>query len=198
MFADVSCPFAYAGLTRISAYRDELGPGAPMLVVRAWPLELVNGSPLTGSGIAPKVDALRQKVVPDLFTGFDPACFPTTTLPALAAEAATRRISPSKGMECALALRRALFEEGADIGDAAVVALISTKLGFPESSEQDHETVLRDHAAGASRGVRGSPHFFTAAGDFFCPTLEIHHDDDGYEIDFDAPGFERFVSAAFS
>lgn len=55
-----------------------------------------------------------------------------------------------------------------------------------------------DFADGARRGVAGSPHFFTSDGDFFCPSLRIQHDDDGYDVSFDAVGFRRFTAAVFS
>ncbi len=197
VYADISCPFAHVGLTRISEFREAQG-GEPPIAVRAWPLELVNGSPLTGASLVGKVAALKESVAPKLFAGFNPDRFPRTTLVALAAEAAAYRVGMSEGLACSLALRRALFEDGATIDDRAVVASIVGDLGLPQSTSDDDATVLSDYAAGVASGVKGSPHFFVAGGDFFCPTLEIRQDDDGYEIDFDAVGFERFVTAAFS
>src|SRR5206468_3084962 len=47
VFADVRCPFTHVGLTRFVARRHELGRREPRLRVRAWPLELVNGEPLS-------------------------------------------------------------------------------------------------------------------------------------------------------
>ena len=46
VFADVCCPFTHVGLRRIVRRRAELGRDDVVLVVRAWPLELVNGVPL--------------------------------------------------------------------------------------------------------------------------------------------------------
>ena len=54
-----------------------------------------------------------------------------------------------------------------------------------------------DLAEGLQRGVDGSPHFFTPDGDFYCPSLAIEHDDEGYEVSFDTAGFRRFVDAVF-
>ena len=45
-------------------------------------------------------------------------------------------------------------------------------------------------------GVVGSPHFFVAGDDFFCPALDITHDDGGLSIAFDADGFDKFLAAA--
>ena len=105
VYADVACPFAHAGLARFVAYRGERGRTEPRLRVRAWPLELVNGSPFDGSALAPKVEALRAGVAPDRFGGFDPAGFPRSSLPAMASEAAAHRASPEVGERFSLAVR---------------------------------------------------------------------------------------------
>ena len=49
---------------------------APVLQVRAWPLELVNATALDGASLVQKVDALRAEVAVDRFGGFDPGRFP--------------------------------------------------------------------------------------------------------------------------
>jgi predicted DsbA family dithiol-disulfide isomerase len=197
VFADVSCPFAHVGLTRIEAYRQTLGGEAPRLRVRAWPLEIVNGTALAGPALAPKIDALRRGVAPDLFGGFHVDAFPPTTLPALAAEAAAYRAGPDVGMRFSLAVRELLFEQGRDISDSGVLDALITRTGSPVPTPADHDAVLADHRDGVERGVKGSPHFFTPGGDFFCPTLDIHHDERGYDIAFDQSGFETFIAAAF-
>ncbi|MEX2293231.1 MAG: hypothetical protein WD691_05540 [Acidimicrobiales bacterium] len=61
----------------------------------------------------------------------------------------------------------------------------------------DNASINSDLAEGRGRGVSGSPHFFTGGGDFFCPALDISHDDDGrMVVRFDAEGFRRFLHAA--
>ena len=37
-----------------------------------------------------------------------------------------------------------------------------------------------DYDGGLARGVTGSPHFFVASDDFFCPALDLGHDADGH------------------
>jgi hypothetical protein len=81
VFADVWCPFTHVGLRRIVARREMLGRSDVVFHVRAWPLELENGRPFEADFIAEEVDALRAQVAGDLFTGFEPAHFPSTTLP---------------------------------------------------------------------------------------------------------------------
>src|SRR5450631_4151957 len=97
VFADVGCPFAHAGLHRFRAYRQQRGMIEPILRVRAWPLELVNGKALDGRSLTPKIKALRADVASDLFAGFDEHRFPATTLPAMAAEAAAYRVDLEVG-----------------------------------------------------------------------------------------------------
>ena len=93
VFADVRCPFTHVGLRRFVARRRLSSPSTDnvSLVVRAWPLELVNGAPLDARMISQKVSALRHQVAPTLFRGFDEDAFPATSMPALILEAAARR-----------------------------------------------------------------------------------------------------------
>jgi protein-disulfide isomerase-like protein with CxxC motif len=165
-------------------------------VVRAWPLELVNGEPVAAATVAEEVDALRAQVAPDLFTGFDPAVFPSTTLPALALAAAAYRTARTTGERVSLALRDALFEDGRDVADAAVLTAIGRTFGIA-AQPVDDVTVLSDWEEGRRRGVVGSPHLFTAGHDAFCPTLEIERVDGDLRIEADPAALERFVDLAF-
>jgi hypothetical protein len=62
----------------------------------------------------------------------------------------------------------------------------------------DSRRVLEDHAEGLARGVVGSPHFFTPAGGFFCPSLDVHRDAGGHlRITADTASFDRFVATCF-
>jgi predicted DsbA family dithiol-disulfide isomerase len=197
VFADVACPFTHVGLRRISAYRRERGTTEPMLRVRAWPLELVNGESLQGPALAPKIAALRAEVAPDLFVGFDETRFPRTTQPALAAEAAAYGQGVEVGETFSLAVRTALFERGLDVSAPDVLRGLRQEHGVHQPTEADQSAVRADFDEGTRRGVAGSPHFFTAHGDFFCPSLEIVHHDGRLEVSFDADGFQEFISAAF-
>jgi predicted DsbA family dithiol-disulfide isomerase len=196
VFADVACPFTHVGLRRFEASRRQLGKTEPILRVRAWPLELVNGIALDGPSLVPKIQALRADVASDLFVGFDQHHFPVTTLPAMAAEAAAYRQGSERGERFSLALRWALFEEGLDVSDEDVLRDLRDAHGVPEPTEADRAAVHDDFADGKQRGVAGSPHFFTADGNFFCPSLQIAHDDDGYDVSFDPVGFQQFIAAA--
>jgi predicted DsbA family dithiol-disulfide isomerase len=195
VFADICCPFTHVGLRRLVHRREELGRRGD-LVVRAWPLELVNGEPVAAATVAEEVEALRAQVAPDLFTGFDPARFPPTTLPALALAAAAYRESRSAGEQISLALRDALFEEGRDVADADVLVAIGRSFGV-QAEPVDDAAVLAEWKEGRRRGVQGSPHLFTAGHDAFCPSLDIQRVDGDLVIEPDPAALERFVDLAF-
>jgi hypothetical protein len=84
VFADIWCPFAHVGLRTVLRRRRELGRDDVPVRVRSWPLELVNGVPLSVESTAAHVEELREEVTPDMFVAFDPGHFPRSTLPALA------------------------------------------------------------------------------------------------------------------
>lgn len=191
VFADVVCPFTHVGLHR---FVDRLAAtDADVAVrVRAWPLELVNGAPLDPVMVAEKVAVLRGSVAPDLFAGFDPATWPSTSLPALALVAAAYRVDDATGLRASLLVRDVLFEDDADIADPAVIAAMATALGVddPSSGEAD---VLADWHDGQARGVQGSPHFFVDGEGFFCPALRIEHVDGHLVVQPDPASFDAFV-----
>lgn len=199
VFADVVCPFTHVGLRRLVAERSRRGREADRIVVRAWPLELVNGEAVSPDLIAVEVEELRQQVAPDLFTGFDPAAFPATAMPALGLAARAYRLDALTGEQVSLALRTALFEQGADIADSAVLGDIAVRHRVPPATAgDDAEAVHADWDEGKRRGVVGSPHFFADGHDFFCPSLDIARVDDRLRVRFDEQGLQDFLRACFA
>ena len=194
VFADVACPFTHVGLHRFVDRRRERNP-TTLLRVRAWPLELVNGEPLPPELVAEEVQALREQVAPDLFTGFDPTQFPETSLPAMALAATAYRHSNPLGERVSLALRHALFEEGLNISDADVLADIADAHHLTPAHTDDTAAPFADWHEGQRRGVQGSPHFFIGDEGFFCPTLEITRVGEHLRITSDPTRFEAFLAA---
>lgn len=191
VFADVWCPFTHVGLRRFVELRRHMDV-APVLVVRSWPLELVNGAPMDPAFIAEEVEDIRGSVAPELFTGFDEGAFPTTTLPALSLTGRAYERSAEVGEAVALELRDRLFERGEDIGDPDVLAAVAAAHGL--EVDAGDELPRRDWEEGKARGVIGSPHFFTPGGDWFCPSLDVSRADDGHlRITDDPEGFDAFV-----
>ena len=195
VFADVACPFTHVGLRRFVDRRRERNPTA-LLRVRAWPLELVNGEPLPPELVAEEVQALREQVAPDLFTGFDPTQFPKTSLPAMALAAAAYRHSDRLGERVSLALRHALFEQGLNISDAGILADIADAHHLTPAHTDDTAAPFADWHEGQRRGVQGSPHFFIGDESFFCPTLEITRVGEHLRITTDPTRFEAFLERA--
>jgi 2-hydroxychromene-2-carboxylate isomerase len=197
VFADVVCPFTHLGLRRFVEARAERGREDVVLWVRAWPLELVNGEPLAAGFVAEEVDDLRVQVAPDAFVGFTEATFPATSLPALELAAAAYRLGMAVGEAVSLELRDQLFEHGADLGDPSVLARVAAVHGVPYPVDA-MPAVLADHAEGVERGVLGSPHYFTLAGGFFCPALDVHRDAAGHlHVTADPVAFDRFLDTCF-
>jgi predicted DsbA family dithiol-disulfide isomerase len=197
VYADVACPFTHVGLRRLVQRRAELGRDDVTLWVRAWPLEIVNSEPLDPHFVAEEVDDIREQVAPTLFAGFVEGSFPASSLPALTLAAAAYGQDLATGERVSLALRDLLFERGVNIADADVLSRLADDHDVPVDLT-DPRPVLADHAEGVARGVIGSPHFFTPAGGFFCPSLDVHRDAGGHlRITADALGFDRFVTTCF-
>ncbi len=134
-------------------------------------------------------------MAPDLFTGFRVEAFPHTSRPALALAAAAHRRSPSLGELVSLELRDLLFEHGQDVADPDVLSRLAARHDLTVTIA-DQAAVDLDHAEGVRRGVIGSPHFFTASGSFFCPSLQVSRRPSGeLEVVADPEGFERFVAS---
>jgi predicted DsbA family dithiol-disulfide isomerase len=198
VYADIVCPFTHVRLRRLFALREEMERPDVAIRVRAWPLEIVNGERAARDLLREEIDELRAGVAPDLFGGFEPTLFPMSSLPALALVERAYRHDLRTGEGMSSGLRDALFEHGADVGSADVLASIAAQHGIDPADESDHASVLADHAAGRARGVTGSPHFFVHGRGFFCPTLEIERVDDRLNISFDAEAFTAFIRTCFS
>ena len=197
VFADVGCPFTHVGLRRFVEQRADLGREDVVLHVRAWPLEIVNHRPLDPAFIAEEVDDIREQIAGDLFAGFIETSFPTSSLPALTLAAAAYERGLAVGEAVSLALRDLLFERGVDIADTTVLQGLADEHGVTVNLT-DTTRVMAEHAEGIERSVTGSPHFFTPAGGFFCPALDVSRDDAGHlRITADPDGFATFLSGCF-
>ena len=165
--------------------------------VRAWPLELINGTPLASALARREIDALRASVAHDLFTGFDEATFPTTSIPAFGLAAAGYAIDDKIGEAVSFAVRDAVFEEGRDVSDLDVLREIGRPFGvLPFELDQSNAAVRCDWERGKVRGVQGSPHFFVGERGWFCPSLDVGHTGDRFDIDIAGNTMREFYAAA--
>jgi 2-hydroxychromene-2-carboxylate isomerase len=199
VFADIWCPFAHVGIRCVVERRAQLGHEDSPLYVRSWPLELVNNVPLDPTTTAHHVQELRLQVAPDLFQGFDPNRFPTTTLPALAWVHAAYALDMKTGEAVSLALRTALFEDGVDISDPELLSDIVLAEGVTSVGTDDERAVVADWHEGVARGVKGSPHFFCGDADAFCPSLDIFKDKtDHLEVRRNMEVLDSFLDICFN
>ena len=197
VFADVACPFTHVGLRRIVAARRARGVGRVRLRCQAWPLEWVNGEPLDPGVVAHEIAALREQVAPELFAAFDPARFPSTSIPALALASAGYGVSIERGEMVSLLLRDELFEQGHDLTDPAVLDRVAERAALARPDAQAGEELVRaEYTSGRARGVIGSPHFFTGAGSgVFCPSLRITKVGEAFRIEEDVEASARLLDA---
>ncbi len=197
VFADVSCPFAHFSLRRFIERRHRAGADGVRLRVHAWPLELANGQPLAADKVTEEIADLRAQVAPDLFTGFDPSAFPTTTIAVLGTATLAYEHGTEVGEGFNLAIRDALFERGQAIGRPEVLAEIAAGygLGVPDARTA-RGAVDADRAEGIRRGVIGSPYFFVDGAPFFCPTLDIERHGEHLHIDVDNRELDSFLDRA--
>lgn len=197
VFADVACPFAHVALRRLRLARAARGSDAE-LVVRAWPLELVNGRPLDPQHVAREIADLRAQIVPDLFLAFDAGAFPETSIPAFGLARAAYDRDVGLGEQVSIAVRDALFEDGRPIGDHQVLAQLAARYGLDvPDPDRAREVVAADWDEGRRRGVEGSPHFFVGDESEFCPALRIEkRDGDHLHIERDDARLHAFLDRA--
>jgi 2-hydroxychromene-2-carboxylate isomerase len=167
------------------------------LRVRAWPLEWINGAPVDPALAGIEIAALREQVAPDLFARFDPKTFPRTSLPAFGLVAAAYAVNDVTGEAVSLAVRDALFEHGDDISDVRVLQKIGDPFGVEPFERTVTEAAVRsDWERGKARGVKGSPHFFVGDRGWFCPSLDVTHEGERFEIQIADEAMRDFYAAA--
>jgi len=198
VFADVTCPFAHVGLTRFVARRQALALTTPVLRVRAWPLELVNGELLDADLVSRHVEELRDQVAPDLFRSFDPDVLPLSSMPSLELVAAAYQRGDSAGERMSLRVRDALFEHGLDLARPEVLARLAATEGVQLPVPGTEQLVLDDYEAGRGLGVRGSPEFFLDGKGWYCPSLRIDKVGEALRIEPDLEQIQAFLDACFT
>ncbi len=200
VYADITCPFTHVGLKHVMQHVSAMSEPAEV-IVRAWPLEWVNGSPIAVDAVLVKAAALTDQLDVDDFSALRANAWPASTIPALNLAASAYGRDAATGLAVSLELRAALFERGQDVGDPDVLARIAAGHDLPAPNSDTSDAVQADYDGGLERGVKGSPHFFVASDDFFCPALDLGHDADGhltarFDADMLADFFERIDAEA--
>lgn len=193
VFADIWCPFTHVGLRALTQLRHQRGRDDVVFRFRAWPLELVNGTPMSCERTEHHVSDLRDQIDDTMFCGLDPSCFPTSTLEALALASRADASDLRLGEAVNLRLREALFEHGRDISRPEVVADIAAEFHMSPPDDVDRTRVRADWEEGRARGVVGSPHFFCGDDEVFCTALSISRDEQSaLHIAYDVAGMTAF------
>jgi predicted DsbA family dithiol-disulfide isomerase len=193
VYADIWCTFAHVGLRMADEHRRASGRADVRLHVRAWPLEWVNGAPMDPQKVADHVAELQEHVAPTMFQHVDVEHFPTSTIDALALVARAYRAGDEVGERASFMVRNALFEEGRDIADPAVLSDLGARLGIGAPDQADRDAVRAEYEAGQAKGVIGSPHFFCGGENAFCPSLQITRGEDALIIHADADRLTEFL-----
>lgn len=195
VFADITCPFTHVGLKRVVQLVTETARSVDV-IVRAWPLEWVNGVAMDVAPVQVKAKALCEQLSVVDFDGLSAEQWPTTTIPALNLAARAYERDTTTGLAVSLAIRAALFESGLKVDDPGVLAGIASEFDLPSPEIEPSRSVLADYEDGKARSVNGSPHFWiNNRYDFFCPALDIGHDENGnLTAQFDVYGLEQFLA----
>ena len=198
IFADVWCPFAYVGIRRVFQYRDEIGRNDVPIIVRSWPLELVNDTPMAQAKALGNCDALRRQIAADQFANTELNHFPLTTLDALTLIAQAYEKNVVAGEKASIVVRETIFEQGNDVADESVLQRIALSLGVSYVPDAGHTLVRRDWEEGKARGVVGSPHLFNGSVGVFCPSLQLTRtEDSGLIIQANAEKLAAFLTTCF-
>jgi predicted DsbA family dithiol-disulfide isomerase len=195
VFADITCPFTHVGLKRVVEHVAEIDHPIDV-IVRAWPLEWVNGTALDAAAVVVKAGVLHDQLGVNDFAGLREDRWPSSTIPALELAATAYAVDAATGLAVSVALREAVFEEGRDVSDPDVLAEIAAAHGVTAREVgAAGDAVRADYDDGLARGVSGSPHFWVGSDDFFCPALDIGHDADHHlTARFDPEGLAEFFA----
>ena len=198
VFADIWCPFTHVGLRMVDSHRKKMGRKDVAIVVKSWPLEWVNGSPMDPEKTEANCTALRQQVASDAFANVDFGTFPKSTLDALTLVSQAYDVSFELGEKASFTIRDAMFERGEDISNAVMLQGIAEMIGLGYLPDHEHRSVKKDWEDGKSRGVQGSPHFFHGEVSVFCPSLQISRTEDhGLSIQADTARLQEFLQDLF-
>ena len=107
------------------------------------------------------------------------------------------RSTTATGEAVSLAVRDALFEAGSGCRRPERVAAIGQQLNVePLELAQAESAVRADWELGQARGVQGSPHFFVGERGWFCPSLEISHEGERFDVRLAEETMRDFYAAA--
>lgn len=170
IWSDIHCPWAYVALLRLHRMRDHLGADQLIFDLRSYPRELVVGDETTVESTKREVVALAQ-LEPTAFSALRLEAWPTSNLPAFEAQKWGFSQGQEIGESFDLALRRAVFLHGHNLGIrsellavAETEGLMADQLGAALDDGRFRKAVKADLDDALTQGVTGSPHLVLPDG----------------------------------
>lgn len=163
IWSDIHCPWAYVAILRLHRMRDHLGADRLVLDLRSYPRELTGGEKITAETTQREVVALAQ-LEPTAFSALETGAWPTSNLPAFEAQKWGFSMGQEIGESFDLALRRAVFLHGHNLGVrgellavAETEGLMADQLGAALDDGRFRKAVTADVDEALVQGVEGSP-----------------------------------------
>lgn len=128
IWSDLTCPWAFVAATRLHRTRDVLGADDVAFDFRAAPRELTGSMP-GEARVRAEVAALAQHET-RLFSNYDAAAWPQSSLPAWEAQRWGYSLGQEVGERFDLALRRGFFLHAHNIGLRSELLAVATAEGF--------------------------------------------------------------------
>ena len=170
IWSDIHCPWAYVAILRVHRMRAHLGAESLIFDLRSYPRELADPDPISAAGVQREAVALAQ-LEPTAFSALPDTAWPTTNLPALEAQKWGLSLGQEIGESFDLALRRAVFLHGHNLGlrrellaVAEIEGLPTDALGSALDDGRFRKAVVADLNEARALGIEGSPVFVLPDG----------------------------------
>ena len=170
IWSDIHCPWAYVAVLRLHRMRDHLGADHLIFDHRSYPRELTAGDAVTAETTKREVVALAQ-LEPTAFSALQTDAWPTSNLAAFEAQKWGFSQGQEIGESFDLALRRAVFLHGHNLGIrsrllavAELEGLMADQLGVALDDGRFRKAVMADLSEAAAQEITGSPQIVLADG----------------------------------
>lgn len=170
IWSDVHCPWAYVALLRLHRMRDHLGADRLIFDLRSYQREVVAGTEIDAETAKREVVALAQ-LEPTAFSALGSEAWPTSNLNAFEAQKWGFSQGQEIGESFDLALRRAVFLHGHNLGIrrellavADLEGLRANQLGAALDDGRFRKAVVADFADALAHEIPGSPHVILPDG----------------------------------
>jgi predicted DsbA family dithiol-disulfide isomerase len=163
IWSDIHCPWAYVALLRLHRMRDHLGADQLIFDLRSYPRELVAGNEISAEAAQREVVALAQ-LEPTAFSALQSEAWPTSNLAAFEAQKWGFSQGQEIGESFDLALRRAVFLHGHNLGVRTELlavsdleGLMTDQLGSALDDGRFRKAVITDLNEAIDQAIIGSP-----------------------------------------